>query len=138
MAFSLLSVGEHLSLEFDTSDLEALRSYIRDCYPDMSSRAAGIATVVTFGGEDFTFQNEWDDPCLISSSGKGDQLLRAVHTHFFSESDDRIRRMRTSAQPQSSTGQPRVAARRLSLSCGLTATGSSDQSNTGASLAWSE
>lgn len=82
MSVSLLNVGDHLSLEFDTSDLDAVRSYIRDRYADMSSKAAGVATVVTFGGEDFTFQNEWDDPCLISRSVRGDDLLRAIHAHF--------------------------------------------------------
>jgi hypothetical protein len=82
MSFALLNVDDHLSLEFATSDLDGLRSYIRDRYPDVSSKAAGIATVVSFGGESFTFQNEWDDPCLISRSAKGDELLRAIHSHF--------------------------------------------------------
>lgn len=44
--------------------------------------AAGIATVVSFGGETFTYQNEWDDPCLISSSNKGDELLRNIYTEL--------------------------------------------------------
>jgi hypothetical protein len=82
MSVSLLNVGDHFSLEFDTSDRDAVRSYIRERYGEVSSKAAGIATVVTFGGEDFTFQNEWDDPCLISHSVKGDDLLRAIQAHF--------------------------------------------------------
>jgi hypothetical protein len=82
MSVSLLSVGEHLSLEFGPSDLEAVRSYIREHYPDTGSKVAGIATVVKFGGEDFTFQNEWDDPCLISHSSEGDKLLRNIHLHL--------------------------------------------------------
>lgn len=82
MSVSLLNIGDHFSLEFDTSDLDAVRSYIRERYEEVSSKTAGIATVVTFGGEDFTFQNEWDDPCLISHSVKGDDLIRAIHAHF--------------------------------------------------------
>ena len=82
MATSLLQVGDHLSLECDTSDLDALRNFIRDHHPDLTSTAAGIAIVVRFGGEQFTFQNEWDDPCLISGSAKGDSLLRAISAHF--------------------------------------------------------
>jgi len=82
MSVSLLNVGEHLSLEFDATDVDAVRSYIREQFADVSSAMAGIATIVNFGGEDFTFQNEWDDPCLISCSGKGDELLRYIHAHF--------------------------------------------------------
>jgi len=82
MSVSILNVGDHLSLEFETNDLEAIHQYISERFPDMRSKAAGIATIVTFGGEDFTFQNDWDDPCLISGSTKGDELLRAVHEHF--------------------------------------------------------
>ena len=82
MAVSLLPVGDHLSLEFDTSDLEAVRAYVRERHPDVTSKSAGIATVVVFGGEEFTFQNAWDDPCLISGSTQGDELLRAIHAHF--------------------------------------------------------
>ena len=82
MPVSLLKVGDNLSLEFDISDLQAVKSYIRERYPDVTSKAAGIATVVSFGGEDFTFQNEWDDPCLISRSVRGDELLRVIQAHF--------------------------------------------------------
>lgn len=82
MTVSLLNVGSRLSLEFDTSDLDTVRSYIEGCYAEVRTKAAGIATIVIFGGEDFTFQNEWDDPCLISQSATGDDLLRALHAHL--------------------------------------------------------
>lgn len=82
MTVSLLKVGNYLSLEFDTTDVETVRSCIEECYAEIRSEAVGIATIVMFGGEEFTFQNEWDDPCLISQSIKGDDLLRALHEHF--------------------------------------------------------
>jgi hypothetical protein len=82
MPVSLLTVGEHLSLEFEPTDVDAVQSYIREQYPDVRSKAAGIATIVKFGGEEFTFQNDWDDPCLISHSANGDELLRDIHAHF--------------------------------------------------------
>lgn len=82
MTVSLLQVGDHLSLEFDTSDLDDVRAYIREQYPDTTTYPAGIATGILFGGEQFTFQNEWDDPCLISASIKGDEMLRTIHAHF--------------------------------------------------------
>lgn len=82
MAVALLAVGEHLSLEFEADDLPTVRAYIRERYPDWKATPAGIATVVRFGGEDFTFQNEWDDPCLLSSTTRGDELLRTIHAAF--------------------------------------------------------
>lgn len=80
MTVTLLAVGERLSLEFETGDLDAVRTCIRERYADWKTRPAGIATVVRFGGEEFTLQNEWDDPCMISSSAQGDELLRVIHT----------------------------------------------------------
>lgn len=79
MTLSLLQAGNHLSLEFEPSELETVRSYICARYPDMLSERAGIVTVVRFGGEKFTFQSEWDDPCLISGSNGGDELLREIY-----------------------------------------------------------
>jgi hypothetical protein len=79
VAVTLLQAGAHLSLEFEPSDLETVRSCIRERFADVTTRAAGIATIVRFGGESFTFQAEWDDPCLISGSERGDELLREVH-----------------------------------------------------------
>ena len=78
MALSLLQVGDHLSLGFDTADIKAIRAYVRDRCADTTTDPAGIATIVRFGGEEITFQNEWDDPCLISASEKGDEMLRAT------------------------------------------------------------
>ncbi len=37
-----------------------------------------MAAEVTFGGATFTFQSEWEDPCLISSTHEGDQFLRQI------------------------------------------------------------
>jgi hypothetical protein len=82
MGVTLLEVGEHLSLEIESDSLDAVRAYLREAYSDLTSTRAGISAIVEFGGESFTFQNEWDDPCLISGSRGGDALLRAVHAHF--------------------------------------------------------
>lgn len=79
MPITLLNVGEYLSLEFAIDDLAPVLTFVRDSYPDFKAKSAGIATIIRFGGEKFTFQSEWDDPCLISSSTKGDALLRYVH-----------------------------------------------------------
>ena len=82
MAVSLLQAGDFLSLEIDSGDLDAVKAYIKAEFPDVASEPAGIADRVKFGGAEFTFQNEWDDPCLISGSSEGDRLLRSIHEHF--------------------------------------------------------
>ena len=82
MSVHLLQVGDHLSLEIDADDLDRVRSYIQQMYPDVSIGSAGITTVVSFGGSECMFQNEWDDPCLISGSLNGDTLLRRICDYF--------------------------------------------------------
>lgn len=85
MAVTLLNVDAHVSLEFDPSDFDAVRACIDAPYPDWTVTPAGIATIIGFGGERFTYQNEWDDPCLISSSTRGDELLRNIYTALFED-----------------------------------------------------
>lgn len=85
MAVTLMTVGEHLSLELDTGDIDAVRTCIQRLYGDLKMSPAGIATLVSFGGEEFTYQNEWDDPCLISTSLEGDNFLRAIHAALCDE-----------------------------------------------------
>ena len=38
-----------------------------------------MASDVSFGGENFTFQNKWNDPCLISGTALGDEHLQGIH-----------------------------------------------------------
>lgn len=84
MAVTLLKAGDYLSLEFDNDDLERVGECIRDLYPNVTSRWAGIFKVYCFGGCEFTFQNEWDDPCLIASSDEGHEILRVLHARLTS------------------------------------------------------
>lgn len=82
MSVMLLNVGDHLSLEFEDGDLQRVGLSIRELYPNASSYWAGIFKVYSFGGCEFTFQNEWDDPCLISNSDDGDAILRSLHAQL--------------------------------------------------------
>ncbi|MCW4462064.1 hypothetical protein OK349_10130 [Sphingomonas sp. BT-65] len=82
MTMTLLSVGKHLSLEFDPSDLDAIQALVDAQYPGRKAAPAGIATILAFGGEEFLYQNEWDDPCLISSSTRGDEILRSMYAQL--------------------------------------------------------
>lgn len=70
--------GGGVSLEFDPADAPAVREVIARRYGRMRRRWFGIATAVTFGGERFVFQNEWNDPCLISRSDAGADMLERI------------------------------------------------------------
>ena len=59
-------------------DVEAVFAYIRGRFPDLQVKMAGIYDRVKFGGAEFTYGNEWDDPCLISNSASGDKLLEQI------------------------------------------------------------
>jgi hypothetical protein len=80
MAVTLLLLSDgHSSLEFDPSDMPSVASAIRDHYGEVDKRQYPMLVEYRFGGCSFTFQNEWDDPCLISASVEGDQILRILH-----------------------------------------------------------
>lgn len=77
MAITLLPLSDgHVSLEFATSDLDLIGSAIRREYGVPVVKRHVMSAEYRFGGASFTFQNEWDDPCLISGSDEGDQILR--------------------------------------------------------------
>jgi hypothetical protein len=67
------------SLEFEPSDIERVIDCIKDLYPEAEAISYGMASSVRFAGCGFTFQNEWDDPCLISHSLIGAKHLRKIH-----------------------------------------------------------
>ena len=80
MAVSLLPLSnKHYSLEFETADIERVNTTIIELYgrPIISRHATCMNYI--FGGCDFTFQTEWDDPCLISDSSEGDNILKKLH-----------------------------------------------------------
>jgi hypothetical protein len=84
MAARILDGGSHVSLELEEADLEPLGRLIRERYPEATCRWEGIFKVYSFGGCEFTFYDEWDDPCLISNSDNGDALLRSLQADLAS------------------------------------------------------
>ena len=79
MAISILNLsGGGASLEFDPGDAAAVRAAIAGRFGKMRRRWFVLAAEVTFGGESFTFQNERSDPCLISQSERGAEMLEQI------------------------------------------------------------
>ncbi len=79
MTVSLLELSEGgCSLEFEPEDLPAVKAAIHALFGKVRIESHVITSTVRFGGEDFTFQNEWDDPCLITSTAAGEAMLRRL------------------------------------------------------------
>ncbi len=80
MSFRLLTCDNGvLSLEFEPSDMDGVRAVIIRQFGALTVERRVISSEVHFGGESFTFQNEWDDPCLITSTENGRAILRRLY-----------------------------------------------------------
>lgn len=78
--FSLLALtGGGMSLECEVSDIPRLKEAIRAEYGHAKVDRQAVHIDYTFGGATFIFQNEWDDPCLISSSETGASVLKHLY-----------------------------------------------------------
>lgn len=72
----------HCSLEFAPDDIPEIRKAIQVIWGDPRSGSYVASQSVEFGGCKFVYQNEWDDPCLISLSIEGNPLLRQLADHL--------------------------------------------------------
>lgn len=66
-----------VSLEFAPTEREALMAALKKHGP---VKRLSMATFdrISVGGEHFISENEWDEPCLISTTPKGADLLRRL------------------------------------------------------------
>lgn len=79
MAANLLTLSNgHVSLEFDPADLPIVKAAIEGLFGSIAIKQFPMAADIKFGGADFTYQNEWNDPSLISGTDLGDQHLRRI------------------------------------------------------------
>ncbi|WP_206539698.1 hypothetical protein [Leisingera sp. ANG-S5] len=77
ITFKILELSSgRLSLEFSASDLTAVREAIESIYGVPEITAYPACASVKFAGCMFVFQNEWNDPCLISQSEEGNRILK--------------------------------------------------------------
>lgn len=85
MAVTLLELAnDHVSLEFEPEDIDAVGAAIREQFGQPNIVRYPFSADYRFGGCSFVFQNEWDDPCLISGSVEGDAILRLLHQTLLS------------------------------------------------------
>lgn len=91
MAVSLLRGPTIVSLEFDPEDKEVVKAAIRESFGEPKVTQHVISSTVRIDGEEFTYQNECDDPCLISSTARGAEILQTIA--------DKVGHMRNGALP---------------------------------------
>jgi len=79
MAFTLLDCSNGVSsLEFAESDIDRLKSFLETEYGRPRIKRRIVHDELTFSNEQFTFYNEWGDPCLISSTAQGRAILQKI------------------------------------------------------------
>ena len=64
-----------VSLEFRAAEFDALLGRLR-VFGKVSRDAMPSYDLLSVGGEQFILMNDWDEPCLISRTQPGDDLLR--------------------------------------------------------------
>lgn len=69
--------GDAVSLEFDPGEREAVCDKLR-ALGSLSIVHENTFDRITVLGEEFTYLDEWDQPCLISSTSGGSKLLRSI------------------------------------------------------------
>lgn len=80
MPATLLRLSDgHYSLEFAATDAALLMTLIRQAYGAPDIRRYPACTSYHFGRSHFTFADDWNEPCLISSSAEGDAILQLLH-----------------------------------------------------------
>ena len=82
MTIRLLKLKDgDMSLEFDEGDMDVLVTAIHERFGGIRTvRKLAVHDLVEFGGEQFIYYHEWD-PCLISQSPKGVEMLREILLH---------------------------------------------------------
>lgn len=76
---SLLELKEGgCSLEFALVDIDRVRRALTARYGNPKITKQPVLTIYTYGRTELTFQNEWDDPCLVASTPAGEAMLRTV------------------------------------------------------------
>ena len=94
MSVSLLRTETIFSLEFAPEDKAEVRAAIQELFGQPQITPEVVSSTVLFGGEDFIYQDEWDDPCLISSSARGKEMLALLAERLMEEGEARRQALR--------------------------------------------
>ena len=104
MSVSLLRTETIFSLEFAPEDKADVRAAIQELFGQPQITPEVVSATVLFGGECFTYQDEWDDPCLISSSARGKDMLERLAGRLAEEREPRVQALRDTLSASLDTG----------------------------------
>ena len=104
MPVSLLRTETIVSLEFAPEDKADVRAAIQELFGQPQITPEVVSATVLFGGECFTYQDEWDDLCLISSSARGIEMLERLAERLAEEREARLRALREALNASLDTG----------------------------------
>lgn len=82
MPVSLLRTETIFSLEFAPEDKADVWATIQELFGQPKITPGVISGTIDIEGEAFLYQDEWDDPCLISSSARGKEILERLAEWF--------------------------------------------------------
>jgi hypothetical protein len=94
MSVSLLRTETIFSLEFAPEDKADVWAAIQELFGQPKIAPEVVSATIFFGGESFTYQDEWDAPCLISSSARGKEFLERLAGRLAEEREARLRALR--------------------------------------------
>ena len=78
MPVSLLRTETIFSLEFAPEDKADVWAAIQELFGQPKITPEVFSASVLIDGEGLVYQDEWDDPCLISSSTRGKEILERL------------------------------------------------------------
>lgn len=79
MGYRLSAIpNRYFSLEFEMADMPAVAEAIKKRYGSPEEKRHIMCIEYFFGGSHFVFQDDWDDPCLISTSNEGAKILKLI------------------------------------------------------------
>jgi hypothetical protein len=102
-----------LSLEFEPRDWSTVRARIRTWakrhFSDVHLTEEATHSILTADDVEFIVLNDWEEPCLISTSPRGDVILRSINR----PSRSRAYRGRSFSPPKRALIRDRRAGREL-------------------------
>ena len=79
MAIDLIGLGDGgVSLEFDTADFPIVRDRLVALFGPYTAEWVIDYAVIDIGGERLILDDEWDDPCLLATTPRGNAMLRTI------------------------------------------------------------
>jgi len=94
MSVSLLRTETIVSLEFAMEDRADVRAAIQELFGQPKVTPGVFSATIDIDGEAFIYQDEWDDPCLISSSARGKEILERLAERLAEEREARLQALR--------------------------------------------